>query len=208
MKQRGYRGGSLPDPMPNPPIPAHLGGFGIGEHGDEATYFPDLWRWLVNVRGINTVLDVGCGQGHSTNYFADLGAYAHGIDGVPVPRRADGTGGSFEVFDFAEARYETIVPYDMVWAVEFVEHVEEQYRENFAPAFQAGNLVLMTHAFPGQAGHHHVNCRDSSYWANWMGLLGFELDETLTQGTRALAALNPSPWNHFVRSGMAFVKVR
>jgi SAM-dependent methyltransferase len=185
-------------------IPAHLGGNIHGEHGDEATWYPDLWRWLVQTRGVRSVLDLGCGDGQSTEFFASLGAHAVGIDGLIGPDSSP----LVLQHDFTTGPVTLGERYDLVWSCEFLEHLEERYRDNLAPAMQAGDLVLVTHAFPGQGGHHHVNCREPAYWANWFGLLGYELDELLTQATRALAAQNPSPWNHFVRSGLAFLKVK
>lgn len=188
-------------------IPDHLGGFGTGPHGDEATWYPDMWTWLVNQRGVKSVLDIGCGQGHAGRFFHDLGCKVLAVDGVPIeptqPFR-------FDCHDFTVGPYE--VPWigvdkiNLGWFCEVAEHVEEEFLPNVAPAIQACDTVLMTHAFPGQGGHHHVNLREPAYWANWFGLLGYRLDEDITRACRAIAALNPSPYNHWVRSGMAFVR--
>lgn len=181
-------------------IPEHLGGFGTGPNGDESTFFPDLWTWLVNGRGIRSVLDIGCGEGHALRCFRDLEVRVLGIEGVPQDDD------DIVQHDFTEEPWVDHDGFGLGWCCEFLEHVEEQYLPNVAPAIQACDLVLMTHAFPGQGGHHHVNCREPAYWSNWFGLLGYRLDEMLTAQCRALAQLNPSPWNHFVRSGMAFVR--
>ena len=47
---------------------------------------------------------------------------------------------------------------DLIWSVEFVEHVWEKYQKNYMKDFQRGKFVVMTFAPPGKAGHHHVNC--------------------------------------------------
>lgn len=184
-------------------IPEHLGGFGTGPYGDQATYYPDLWGWLVKGRGVESVLDIGCGTGVSTRFFQNLDALTIGIDGVAQPDNP-----YVEQHDFTQGAWEPpwsgTPKWDLAWMCEFLEHLEEQYLPNVAPAIQACDLVLMTHAFPGQGGHHHVNCRNPEYWSNWFGLLGYRLDEMLTAQCRALAQLNPSPYNHFVRSGLCF----
>jgi hypothetical protein len=180
---------------------AHLGGYISG--GDEATYFPELWDWLVKEQGVRSVIDVGCGDGVALGYFHRLGAYVVGVEGTPQQDERilqhDYSGGSFEVmlpYGITEAH--------LVWCCEFVEHVEERYIPNFLQTFQQAPLVLMTHAFPGQPGYHHVNCRNPEYWVGVMAGIGYRYDEEFTQQARERAAANTSAWNHFTRSGLAF----
>jgi SAM-dependent methyltransferase len=177
----------------------HLGGYIQG--GDEATWYPELWTWLVEEKGVKTVLDVGCGEGLTVDYFSNLGCEAIGIEGVEQdhPRIIQ------QDFTLGEADLDR-QGYDLVWSCEFVEHVEEKYMHNFLDAFKRGKIVLMTHASPGQAGYNHVNCQDQSYWVGVMAGIGYKLDEELTTLTRGMAAFNQSPWNHYKRSGLAFVK--
>lgn len=176
----------------------HLGGYIEG--GDPATFFPDLWQWIVREHQIESVLDIGCGEGHSTKFFRELGVDSVGIDGIDA--------GADVVHDFTTGPWRPKRSFGMVWACEFVEHVEERYLPNLAPAFSSSPLVLMTHAFPGQAGFHHVNCRDADYWRGVMAAWGFFQDITLTNQTRGLAAVNTNPYNHYLRSGMAFRQYR
>jgi hypothetical protein len=182
----------------------HLGGYIVG--GDEATYYPDLWRWLVEDCGVKSVVDVGCGEGHAARYFADLGCHVIGIDGVWQLSQ----NWQFVMHDFTRGPWSRVrgnrmeAATDLVWSCEFVEHIEERYVPNFLEAFLMAPLVLMTHAGPGQAGHHHVNCQPTSYWQGAMAAIGYSLDEHLTEQARSLAALNQNPYNHFARSGLAF----
>ena len=174
----------------------HLCGFIEG--GDPATWFPDMWRYLVETAGVRSVLDLGCGEGHSLKFFEELGCWVVGVDGVAQEHRM--------IFknDFTVNAWRPTRPVDLVWCCEFVEHVEERYAHNFVPALQRGGLVLMTHAFPGQPGFHHVNCRDAEYWKGFMTAAGFEYDYPLSLVTRELAKKNTDPHNHYLRSGMAF----
>lgn len=178
----------------------HLGGYIIG--GDEATYCPDLWKWLVEDYGVCSVIDVGCGEGHALNYFAELGCDVCGVDGVeqPDPRiiKHDYTKGKLGAKPLQ-------LHYDLCWSCEFVEHVEERYIPNFLETFACAELILMTHAEPGQLGYHHVNCQSASYWVGAMAGIGYALDEKLTAVTRELSLSNRSLYNHFARSGLAFV---
>lgn len=174
----------------------HLGGYRVG--GDEATFYPDLWTWLATEGLVRSVLDIGCGDGQALAFFRELGCKVRGIDGVeqqdPDIIRHDYTQGPFI----------PSIEYDLAWSCEFVEHVAEQYMPNFLATFLGARLVLITHASPGQGGYHHVNCRTADYWVGAMAAIGYALDQAMTVRARELAAYNHSPWNHFVRSGLAF----
>lgn len=175
----------------------HLGGYIPG--GDPATQYPDLWTWLVRVRGIGTVLDLGCGEGQAVDYFHELGAASVGVDGVHQPHR------DITTHDFTTGAWMPGGPrIDLLWCCEFLEHLEEKYLPYIVPAIQRCNLLLVTHAFPGQQGFHHVNCRTPEYWLGFFAGIGYNLDEKMTDLTRAYAAFNKDPNNHYLRSGMAF----
>lgn len=185
---------------------SHLGGYVSGDHGDEATWFPDLWSWLVKNLRIESVLDIGCGEGHSLKYFRDLGCCVCGLEGTSQTDidilRIDFTKGPWKPISYPGTK-----PFDLGWMSEFVEHVEERFIHNVIPALQVCKIVLMTHAFPGQQGHHHVNLRTKEYWIGFMAAAGFILDEELTETCRMISLSNKSPYNHFARSGLAFCRI-
>lgn len=57
-----------------------LGGNIVG--GDPCTFHPALWEYLIERFTIETILDVGCGEGHCVKFFLDAGLKATGFDGL------------------------------------------------------------------------------------------------------------------------------
>jgi hypothetical protein len=169
----------------------HLGGYVAG--GDPWTDCTALWSWLVHDRGVRSVLDVGCGDGYALSYFKAQGCEVLGVEGLPqewdlIVRH-----------DYITGPYDPGRRFDLCWCCEFVEHVEQRFEHNFMVSFMACELLLMTHACPGQEGHHHVNCQSASYWITRLHPW-FDLDAELTVRARRLCELP----NHFARSGLAF----
>lgn len=195
--------------------PPHLGGFTPG--GDPATWYPRLWRELADgIRyaerpggadfdtaqpPVRSMIDVGAGQGLTVEFFAMLGVSAAGVEGTEQPS------GRLRQHDYTDGPYDPPgADFDLGWCCEFVEHVAAEYEANWLATLGRCRMVLMTHGEPGQAGHHHVNLHYAPYWADRLRTVGLELDEALTFRCRELARINPSPWNHFVRSGLAFLR--
>jgi hypothetical protein len=178
----------------------HLGGYVEG--GDPATQYPDMWAVLVETLGIESVIDVGCGDGVALRCFRGLGCRVMGVDGIPQDDpdiiTHDYTVGPADMYATGNADF------DLAWSCEFVEHVEERYVPNFLATFACARYVLMTHAEPGQQGYHHVNCQPADYWKGALAAIGYQYDETLTSKARRLAGLNLNPYNHFRRAGLAF----
>lgn len=175
----------------------HLGGYVPG--GDPESFYPILWEWLVSEQGVQSVIDVGCGEGQALDHYHELGCTVLGIDGVTQAHAAiiqhDYAAGAWPMDVHVERA-------DLVWSCEFVEHVEERYVPNFLATFALAELVLMTHALPGQPGHHHVNCQPPDYWVGALATIGYALDEGLTQRTRELAG-----HGYYRLTGLAFRRV-
>ena len=56
------------------------------------------------------------------------------------------------------------MPVDLVWSCEVAEHITETKVDYYIKTLCNGKIIAMTHAFPNQVGHHHVNCQPSEYW--------------------------------------------
>ena len=157
--------------------PAHLGGhFGV-TNTDPATL-----AYLVERFVIRSMLDVGCGPGGMLDAAAARGVAATGIDGDPGITRPD-----IVVHDYTQGPLVMPAPYDLVWCVEFAEHVEAEYIPHFLATFRAGRVLLFSHALPGQGGHHHVNEQPADYWAAILTADGWMPDPEATAWVRVWA---------------------
>lgn len=174
----------------------HLGGYVEG--GDPDTWYPNLWAWFLDTLGIDSVLDVGCGDGAALRWWGSEVARAEGVDGVDQ--------GGYPIFthDYTTGPWQSGYTYGLVWSCEFVEHVEERFVDNFLETFKAGRYVAMTHAQPGQPGWHHVNCQPSDYWVRALDAIGYDLLEDTTAIARAVAATDEAPINYFKQTGLVF----
>ncbi len=153
--------------------------------------------YLLRRYDIRSMLDVGCGPGGMVDAARQRAVLAIGIDGDPAVADAR---------RFILCHDYTLGPLpwtatDLVWSVEFVEHVAADYVENFLATFRAGRVLLMSHALPGQEGYHHVNCQPETYWRARLGADGWTCDEEATAWVRANAT------NYYMcRTGMVWVR--
>ena len=155
----------------------HLGG--NIKVGDPYTYCPTLWDYVIRRFGIESVLDIGSGSGNASQYF-----FKRGLKVIAV----DGYGPNVErsiypaiTHDLTTGPIHTRV--DLVHCQEVVEHIQEQFLDNLLGSMLTGKIILMTHAVPGQQGHHHVNCQRASYWINHLVNRGCDL---LVEDTRRI----------------------
>lgn len=189
--------------------PRHLGGHGFMTNMDTG-----VLEFLIERFDIKDFIDLGCGEGGMVRAARDRCIPAMGIDG-------DEESGADLIIDFAMPIPETyqwddempdvetsalLSPFarpQLVWSVEFVEHVAEEYIPNYLPVFECGDVVFLSHGLPGQFGHHHVNLQENSYWVGVMASIGMVLDQEATDKARQIAT------DQFCKkTGMVFVKAK
>jgi len=157
-----------------------------GESGSTATYMPDIWQALIEKYSVTSMLDVGSGSGKAAKWFLDHGVDALAIDGSPESRAAAVVPQDrFLLHDFRRSPPPINKKFDLAWSAEFVEHVEERFLPHILACFSQCKYVCLTHATPGQGGHHHVNEQTTDYWIAQLKAVGFDYDDEETQRMRA-----------------------
>jgi SAM-dependent methyltransferase len=153
----------------------HLGGHEGETHLDEGAL-----DYLVKTFDVKSMLDIGCGPGGMVQLASSKGLKVLGIDGDDKVERDPDVAKLITIHDYAKGPYVPSETYDLGWSVEFVEHVDKQYMQHFLETFKHCKYVAMTHALPGQPGHHHVNCMPIEYWCGALEAVGFMVcvDET------------------------------
>jgi hypothetical protein len=181
----------------------HLGGNIVGPTGDPNTYYPELWKWLVSRYDVKSVLDVGCGAGHSSEFFNSLGCSTLGIDGL-LDNISDlsskGIPCVMHDYTAGPANLSKVDMFDLCWCCEFVEHVDAKFVKNVLQSFDKCRVVALTHGLPGQPGHHHVNLQWPIYWQHELFLLGYTQDIIGSYASRTKAH------SYWAATGMIFVK--
>ena len=163
---------------------SHLGGCIISN--DIGTWSPQVWDLLIKKFNVKSVVDVGCGAGHSLKYFIDKNIEGLGIEGFVSAIENSPVKSYIKTHDYISSPYILEKVYDLAWCCEFVEHVEEKYSDNFMKTFENCKIVAMTHAMPNQPGFHHVNCQLPQYWINKFKDLNFSYEEELSLELRNL----------------------
>jgi SAM-dependent methyltransferase len=170
----------------------HLGGCIIKDNYpqfgrvDVGTWAPQVWDNIITTYSPKSMVDVGCGAGHSLNYFISKGLDSIGVEGYLPAIESSIVKDKIKIHDYADSEFIPERKFDLAWCCEFVEHVDEQYLHNFMKTLDKCDLVAMTHAVPGQPGHHHVNCQVAEYWIDIFMQYKFEFLEEYSLSLRTL----------------------
>lgn len=178
------------------PTPSHLGGHGNITHIDIGAL-----KYLKTTFDIKSVLDIGCGFGEMQRICKEENIGWAGIDGDKNCTNDhiinhDYTKGPLDHGDKI---------YDLGWSVEFLEHVKEEYIDNFMQSFLKCKIICVTHALPGKKGHHHVNCQLPEHWIQIFEKNGFAYSEKHSIEVRKHSTMH----REFMRNtGKVFINTR
>lgn len=176
-------------------LPKHLGGHCGITHIDESilNYFKES--------GATSYLDIGCGPGGMLDAALARGFDVQGVDGDYKVERNNPD--KVCIHDYTTGPVTFDKTFDLVWSCEFVEHVEEEYLDNFMQTFSSGKTVCMTYAPPGKKGHHHVNLKPENYWIETFEKYGFKYNKELTVKLRNLSSMEREFFRNY---GLVFEK--
>lgn len=194
----------------------HLGGTSKG--GDPDSWYPELWDWVLRTFGVWSVLDVGCGVGHTSRWFYDrsLTLAVTGLDCQQVLDHhllkdvsAPFAGSRLVAHDLTTGPRGELGA-DLVWCCEVAEHVAPEFEDNVVQtvAMNTRRVLAFCAAPRGAGGHHHVNCQDPPYWVDRLTAAGLTHRPDLTAHARSLCteANGRSAHNYFRRSGLIFTR--
>lgn len=177
----GLESEAVSGPTPGEYVPEYLGGHEGKTQVDEGAL-----DYLGGRFGVQSFLDVGCGPGGMAYYALSRGMRALGMDGDPTLARNSKL---IVEHDYATGPLD-VGEFDLGWAVEFVEQIDECDVPNFTATLLRWKVVFITPAVPGQPGHHHVNCQWGDYWIAQFTAAGFDYDADATAGVRAASTMH------------------
>lgn len=180
---------------PEQPIGEHLGGHLDKVHMDRGAFMflKDVVGPEMGIEKVESFIDVGCATGAMVKLALDRGLQAIGVDGDYEVAKEHAP---ILIHDFCESKIDLDWYFDIGWSVEFVEHVEEEYMDNWLTIFERCRMVAITYAPPGWPGHHHVNCQDQDYWVEKFGSAGLTYDEETTKRMRQASTMRKPFMQH------------
>lgn len=170
----------------------HLGG-----HNNNNAMLPNEIKFLQAKFNIKSMVDIGCGPAWMVELANHLGIHAIGIEGD----QSVGSKEYIKFHDFTHGPYEIANNFDLAYSVEFLEHVEEKYMDNYMAVFTKANYIFCSAAVPGQGGDHHVNEKTREYWIEKFSERGFIYDDETFNELIGVSAIS-----NFVRKNALFLK--
>jgi len=166
----------------------HLGGWWSAKvpWGDPGTWGPEIWNKIIKDYDIESVVDMGCGLGASTAYFAKKGLYTVGIEGGSNAINNSLFEGYLIKNDYTVSSALEDEEFDLIWCCEFVQHVEEKFIDNFLHDFKHAKYIAMTYDGT-ESPHYRVNVKSAEYWIEKLNSIGFKCGDEYSKQLRKIA---------------------
>ena len=178
-------------------IDTHLGG-----HNNITNTDYKLLKFIKEKFQIQSMLDIGCGPGGMSEIAKDLNIEWLGIDGDKNLKLYNK---KIKIHDFTISKYEVDKNFDLIWSIEFLEHLEEKCLNNLDNLIKKSKILIFSAAPPGTPGFHHVNCREHEYWVKHFEALDFKFSFSLTEKCKQHSSMRK---NFFKRWGYVFINKR
>jgi len=145
----------------------------LGGHCNKTWDDHGALKFMVENYGVKSMIDVGCGPGGQVKNGKKLGIISVGVDG-------DKDVNPDVLVDFRKEPYIPEQSFDLGWSVEFLEHVHEDYMDNYMSIFKKCKYVICTAS--QVVSKAHVNCKPLDWWKEKFSDAGFwHSDEMLKE---------------------------
>ncbi len=144
---------------------------------------------IMQAYDVNSIVDIGCGDGSYTKFFLDHGIFCVGFDGNPLTSQI--TNGQCSVRDFSIPT--DVGLFELILCLEVGEHIPKEYEQVFIDNIckSASRHICMSWAIVGQGGTGHVNCQNNDYVISEVEKRGFTYDAKTSTLLRSHSTL---PW--------------
>ena len=174
-------------------------GHHLSGHSNKTWVDEGAFKKIREIIFVGSMVDVGCGPGGMVKFTKSLGIKSIGVDGDnSIIREIEE---DFYLHDYSKGFFETNLYFDLCWCVEFLEHVDALYTDNYFDTFKKCRYVFCTFAPKGKGGYHHVNTQDEAYWIETFEKFNFKFQLEETRAIRASSTIN----KNFIRKhGLLF----
>jgi SAM-dependent methyltransferase len=146
-----------------------------GCQSSAARVVPEVMRLMP---WVETVVDVGCGEGWWAAEFANHGCDVLGVDGAYVG--GSPLGERFLAHDLTQPLSLSGRQFDLAVSLEVAEHLPSERARGFVDDLcRLAPTVLFSAAIPGQGGTGHLNEQWPDYWARMFAANGYPTSATL-----------------------------
>lgn len=152
--------------------------------------------WLDRQFHMNSIVDIGCGNGVFLLDFMESGKDILGIDYEDNAKKLIGK--RLVIADLTKP-LELDKKYELALCIEVIEHIDQKYEDVVIQSIaNAADIIVFSGAKPNQIGENHINCQAKEYWLEKFNAVGIELwiekSEELIEYISAQSEFLKCPW--------------